>query len=122
MRLTRDRYPAAIIFVAGVAFIVLVLDWFAFEKAQRICERAERVAQTGQSESEFHFTAVGDARIVKVSGIEADMCNAFTGGTWFRFLMPRLSRAQDLCGKDVRSQSGYCSRSRGGANTLVFRF
>jgi len=108
-----------VVFGATVVIVLRVMDGAAYRRAEQLCDRAERVARSEQSEAGFDVHRVDDARVVTVSGVQADMCNAFTGGLWFGFLMPRLSSVPDLC-PDVRSHSGFCARS--GTNTLLFRF
>ncbi|MDP2479650.1 MAG: hypothetical protein Q8W51_07945 [Candidatus Palauibacterales bacterium] len=119
MRWTGGRIVGYVLFGAAVVVVLRVMDGAAYRRAERLYDRVERVARSGRSEAGFEVRRAGDARVVVVSGVQADMCNAFTGGLWFGFLMPRLSSVRDLH-PDVRSRSGFCARS--GTNTLLFRF
>jgi len=119
MTLAKRRVVGYVLFGATVVVVLRVMDLAAYRRAEQLCDRAERVARSEQSEAGFDVRRIDDARVVMVSDVQADMCNAFTGGLWFGFLMPRLSTVRDLC-PDVRSYSGLCARS--GTNTLLFRF
>lgn len=95
-------------------------DHLAYQKARRLWEHVERVERSGRSEPGFRIEHDGGgADVVAATGVQADVCNAFTGGLWFSFLLPQFSKAKDLH-PDVRAALGFCARTA--PNTLLFRF
>ena len=113
------RIIGYVLFVVAVVWVLHFMDRSAYGRAERLYDRVRRAARSGEAAPDLQLRRDGDAVVVAASGIQADMCNAFTGGLWFDFLMPRLSSVRHLH-PNVRSRSGYCDRA--GTNTLLFRF
>jgi hypothetical protein len=119
MRLTKGRWVVYVLFAMAVVAVLRFMDRSAYGRAQRLYGQARQVAVSGEGAPGFNVRRAGDAVVVAASGVQADVCNAFTGGLWFGFLMPRLASVRHLH-PNVRSLSGYCDRA--GPNTLLFRF
>jgi len=108
-----------VLFGVVVVGSLWIMDRAAYGRAERLYGRVERVARSGESEPGFEVAHEGHVVVVSVAGVQADLCNAFTGGLWFGFVMPRSESVRKFH-PDVRSRSGFCDRS--GTNTLLFRF
>ncbi len=55
----------------------------------------------------------------RVQGLEADVCNALTGGLWLSWVMRKSSDLRWPPGLQASVEGGSCRRS--GGNTVVFR-
>lgn len=108
----RGRQLVALLaFVAGVALTLAALDRHL----------AGRVAAT----LELAAIALGDAGEggadgFELPGVEADLCNALTGGIWFAWILPRTRVEAGRSPFHVEAVGGRCRRTRGGT-TLFFR-
>ena len=81
-----------------------------------LARRAQAVIDAAQAQS--RLPAAGGEWAWQVHGLEADMCNALTGGLWLSWVMRKSSALQWPPGLKVRSSNGSCQRL--GGNTMIF--
>jgi hypothetical protein len=94
----------------GVLWLSLsVLDTTLARRAQAVIDAAQAQSRMSGAGAEWAW---------RVRGLEADMCNALTGGLWLSWVMRKSSALDWPAGLKVKSENDGCQRF--GANTLIF--
>jgi hypothetical protein len=107
----RNQAMVALLFLAGVALTLAVLDRHLAGRVGATLDLA--AIALGEAGG-------GGADRFDLPGVEADLCNALTGGIWFAWILPRTRVAAGHNPFHVEAVGGRCQRTRRG-NTLVFR-
>jgi hypothetical protein len=95
----------ALAFTAGVALILAVLDR----------DLAGRVGYTLESARIGLAEAGADSvERFELAGVEADLCNAITGGVWLAWILPRTREAARDIEFHVEAAGRRCRRTGGG--------
>jgi hypothetical protein len=97
--------------------VTLGILWFSLSVLDgTLAKRAQAVIDAAWAQA----TVLGPAPVWqwRVQGLEADVCNALTGGLWLSWVMPKSSALRWPPELKARVEGGSCRRS--GGNTVVF--
>lgn len=116
---TRRTAPLGLLFLGGVAIVLGTMDALLARRVGTALDLA-RAALTAPLPHTGAPPASRAPTTFILEPIEADLCNALTGGVWFSWLLPRTRRAMAFDDLATEPAGGVCRRSSS-SNGVVFR-